>query len=187
MGCLGSGRRYRAAAQSDEFHKLDLASFKSEWFERNWSGTVTWSKAGCTTGSIGYRLSPKFLCLSYSSGGEAVNETFAFEMTKQHFGGKRRWIICRGCERRCRVLYGAKLFRCRKCYELTYPSQYEDIRVPGLSTATSLKDKLGGESGFAYPFPNKPKGMHWNTYRRWERMYEEAEDRTYWALIQRFV
>ncbi len=191
MGGLGSGNINRWANKTDEFHKLDLATFKKEWFARYRSGAMTWSRGGHKTASINYQLSPQSMRLTYVSGSgdnkQSIDECFDLAFTPQHFGSSRMWIVCRSCQRRCRVLYGAELFRCRKCYELTYPSQYEFIRVPGLSIAETLKDKLGGEAGFVYPFPEKPKGMHWKTYQRYERVYYEAEQRMEMALMGRFV
>ena len=170
MGGCGSGRGHRFASKTDEFHKLDLASFKREWFEQHNAGTLTWSRGGHKTGSISYRLAPDHMRLNYTLTREDkhINERFEFDFTRQNFGGERRWIICPSCGRRCRVLYGGAYFRCRQCYNATYESQYEFIRVPGLSSAERVRDKLGGEPGFVHSFPNKPKGMHWKTYRRLE-------------------
>jgi hypothetical protein len=42
-------------------------------------------------------------------------------------GGKRPWFICPTCPRRVGVLYHKHglPFRCRRCWELAYPSQYQ--------------------------------------------------------------
>ncbi len=172
MGAYGSGGG-RLASKMDEFHKLDLASFKTAWFERGRRGRVTWSRGGRETGSIGYTLGGDWLELEYVSGREpnrqTVRERFSIAFTEQPFGGTRRWIVCRSCSRRCRVLIGGTYFRCRKCYKATYPSQYENFFVKGLNKAERIRDKLGGEPGFCNPFPAKPKGMHWRTYRHLEQ------------------
>jgi hypothetical protein len=47
----------------------------------------------------------------------------SFATTATCFVGERRWFTCPGCGRRCRIVYGGKLFRCRLCYRLTYASQ----------------------------------------------------------------
>ena len=180
MGGYGSGARHRWASKTDEFHKLDLASFKREWFESWRRGSLRWSRGGVQTGSIGYHLSPHSMRLTYSTTrqGErvSIDERFALAFTEQPFGGRRRWILCRSCGRRCRVLYGGAYFRCRQCWKATYPSQYETIRVRGLARAERVRDRLGGEPGFLNPFPDKPKGMHWRTYRRLERQDWAAAD-----------
>lgn len=190
MGGYGSGSRNRFASKTDEFHKLDLADFKRAWFERWRSGTVTWSRGGHKTGSITYRLAPDHMLLEYSvtRQGEKVpiNERFDFAFTEQPFGGRRRWIVCRSCQRRCRVLYGGTYFRFRQCYRATYPSQYEFIRLPGISRVDRVRDKLGGDPGLINPFPRKPKGMYWRTYIRLEREDRVASERLERALYARF-
>ena len=42
-------------------------------------------------------------------------------------GGKRPWFVCPTCRRRVGLLYHAEglPFRCRTCYGLAYPSQYQ--------------------------------------------------------------
>ena len=172
MGGIGSGRHQRSAPRTDAFHKLDLASFKRHWFDRNSTGKVTWSRVGRQTGSINYRLSQTCMVLSYalhsSIQTEHVEETIPFGFTDQHFGGKRRWLTCKSCNRLCRVLYGGAYFRCRKCYRITFERQYEPIHIPGLAAAERSREKLSGKPGFIHPFPDKPQGMHWKTYRRLE-------------------
>ena len=177
MGGYGSGSG-RFASQMDEFHKLDLATFKGEWFERGQRGAVTWSRGGCETGSIGYRLGYDFMELNYTAGREPdrenVHERFDLTFTDQPFGGRRRWFVCRSCGRRCRVLIGGRFFRCRHCYQATYPSQYEPFRVNGLAKAGTARERVGAEPGIANLWPGKPKGMRWRTYRRLEQMNWDA-------------
>ena len=150
----------------------------------------TVAKDGYVAVSVQYRLAPDHMRLEYSvtRQGEkvAINERFDFAFTEQPFGGSRRWIVCRSCQRRCRVIYGGVYFRCRQCYRATYPSQYELIRLPGISRADRMRDKLGGDPGLLNPFPRKPKGMHWRTYRRLQREDWAASDRLERALHARF-
>ena len=190
MGGLGSGTRNRHASRTDHFHKLDLASFKLEWFEEWRAGTLTWSRGGHETASIGYRLAPDHMRLVYSTGRNSerrtIDDRFELAFTRQHFGGKRLWIVCPSCERRCRVLYGGRYFRCRQCYRATYESQYERIRARGLGSAQRVREKLGGNPGMAYAFPAKPKGMHWRKYRRLQEADWRAADAMGMALMGKF-
>ena len=136
------------------------------------------SRSGRETGSISYTHGFDFMNLSYSVGTEhdkaEVREAFPMSFTEQPYGGRRRWFVCIGCGQRCRVLLGGRYFRCRQCYGATYPSQYETIRCRGLSKAEKAREKVGAEPGIANPWPRKPKGMHWNTYRRLEALYWEG-------------
>lgn len=189
MGGYGSGRRNRLASKTDEFHKIDLASFERGWFEHGRNGTLTWSRGGNKTGSINYQCGFDFLRLNYAFGRgdnqQDIDERFWLSRTEQPFGGKRLWLFCK-CGRRCRVLYGGKYFRCRHCYKLTFASQYERFRVPGMAAADKVRDKYGMQAGFAYSFGDRPKGMHWKTYRRLEtrdRAMSEAIER---ALLRQF-
>lgn len=177
MGGYGSGGG-RFARQMDEFLKLDLATFKGHWFENSRRGTLTWSRGGRETSSIGYRLGCDFIELRYTAGHEPnrtnIRERIALAFTDQPFGGRRRWFVCKSCGRRCRVLIGGKYFRCRHCYRATYPSQYEPFRVKGLAKAETARSRVGAEPGFANPWPSKPKGMHWRTYMRLQHLNSKA-------------
>jgi hypothetical protein len=48
-----------------------------------------------------------------------------------------------------------------------YPSRAQAIRI-----------KLGGSANLNEPFPRKPEGMRWSTYRRLRRQAEAAESRS---------
>lgn len=47
-------------------------------------------------------------------------------------------------------------------------------------------DKVGGNPGLLNPFPRKPKGMHWRTFRRLELEDRAASERLERALYARF-
>jgi hypothetical protein len=67
--------------------------------------------------------------------------------------------------RRVAILYGTgRHFLCRQCYHLIYASPREDRAYRAMRRAHKIQERLGGRSGSAYPFPPKPKGMHWRTY-----------------------
>lgn len=191
MGGYGSGRHARGAARSDQFHKLDLAGFPREWFHRHRTGSLTWSRGDYKTGSVGYRLSPDRMVLHYTvpQNGERqhIEESFVMSATEQPFGGRRWWIECKGCGRRCRVLYGGAYFRCRQCYRLTYESQYERIYAPGVTRAMRVRQKLKGEMGLIHAFPDRPKGMHWRTWLRLREEDWDAAARLDALLMQDFV
>jgi hypothetical protein len=109
---------------------------------------------------------------------EDVKETVPLKWTECHFGGERSWFVCPGdrCARRVAILYGpGKYFLCRQCYDLRYESQREDKAGRALRRAQKVRQRLGGSANMTEPFPEKPKGMHHDTYMRlfWE--HHEAE------------
>jgi hypothetical protein len=100
--------------------------------------------------------------------------------TKCPRGGRRPWFLCeppgRYCGRRVALLYsGGELFACRRCYGLAYESQQQSEFLRGLRKAQKIRVRLGGSPNLLHPLPEKPKGMHWRSYRRIKRVYETAK------------
>jgi hypothetical protein len=98
--------------------------------------------------------------------------------TACNFGGERPWFVCpgAGCGRRVAVLYGpGRYFLCRHCYDLAYESQRENEMYRALHNAQDIRRRLGGSANMIEPFPERPKGMHHETYRRLREEHDEAE------------
>jgi hypothetical protein len=88
------------------------------------------------------------------------------------------WFVCpgAGCGRRVAVLYGpGRYFLCRHCCDLVYESQRENGVYRALHRAQSIRERLGGSASMMAPFPEKPKGMHHETYWRLREEHDEAE------------
>ncbi len=190
MGGRGSGGWYRWNTKdtTEGQHSLDV-----RWMHRRgmlrpgWGSSVSWSRGERQTGSIGLVAWADRVELRYRSreaGGEweDVTETVQLDRTPCHYGGERVWFRCPRCGRRVAVLYGpGRLFLCRRCYGLAYESQREGAGGRAVSRMQAIRRRLGGEAGLAYPFPEKPKGMHWQTYTKLldeylacEQVYEAA-------------
>ena len=189
MGGRGSGRSSgsgRSTGKCNEYHSIDLAWLKRKGGLRpGYTGNVQWSRCGQPTGNIDYRVEQSGLLLSYrtrSHGGEwrNVSEHVSFSQTKTEFNGQRRWFLCPGCGRRCRILYGGSYFRCRRCHQLKYESQYEQSFGRAASMSHKLREKLGYSGTLVEPFPPKPIGMHWKTY--WQAEERDAELQQRWEL-----
>jgi len=197
MGGMGSGRTscYGSAPKCHEQRSIDIA-----WLERRRplapgaEGTLTWSRGEEVTGQINYRVEEGGLRLSYRTRtpGEDwrdVEDLIPFKFTATPFGGQRRWLSCPSCGKGCRIVYGGLLFRCRRCQQLRYGSQYEAAHERAASMAHKLRSRLGRCGGLDEPLPPKPKGMHWRTYRQLEDRDRELKSRWAagaWAWLSRF-
>jgi DNA-directed RNA polymerase subunit RPC12/RpoP len=103
--------------------------------------------------------------------------------TATRFGGRRMWLTCLKCSRRCRKIYGGRYFRCRQCHGLVHASTREPGYQRALDRAEGMRKRLGAEWGSAFegaPLPPKPPRMRWATYHRLEAQYEEQQNR--WAV-----
>ena len=113
---------------------------------------------------------------------ESVQQPVALEWTACNFGGERPWFICSGvvngvrCGRRVAVLHAAgEWFLCRHCHDLSYERQREHNMHRALRRAQNIRQRLGGSANMTKPFPEKPKGMHHETYMRMFWEHHEAE------------
>ena len=161
-----------------EYHSIDLAWLRREKLLRVGHGsTLTWSRGGQQSGSIRIHGLADGVRLNYRqrpAGGDwrDIEEIVPLVETLTRFGGRRLWFQCLSCQRRCRVLYGGSYFRCRRCHSLKYESQYEPAWGRSASRALKIRASLGNSAGVDDPFPCKPRGMHWATYRRLEAEYD---------------
>jgi len=188
MGGWGSGGG-RDAAKTSDYNKIDIVDLNRLGMIKigGWP-KLQWLINGSPAGDIRiYRQEPESIILKYrvrSQGGpwRDIEDKISMVRSRQNFGGWREWFICPSCCHRCRILYGGALFRCRRCRELTYPSQYEDYPNRLISRAQDTRMKLGGSAGMGEPFPQKPKWMRWKTYRALARKDEEA-DAVFWTEL----
>lgn len=88
------------------------------------------------------------------------------DWTYPHYGGRRPWLRCPACARRVAKLYAGAWIACRRCADLAYPSQNEDLCFRRLRRVKAIRRRLGGNLGLFEPLPDKPNGMHWSTYER---------------------
>jgi hypothetical protein len=178
MGGRGSGNRWRWSTKEtcESMRRIGMPFLKKRGFLRpGTSGKLNWSVGGEPSGNVNFTTHAHGLELRYrvsDHGSEdytPIAELLPFTFTNQHLGGERRWFRCLSCNRRCAVLYGGARFRCRKCYNLAYATQNDSVFLRGTTRAQRIREKLGGSLSMDDPFPSKPKGMHWKTYRRYER------------------
>ena len=188
MGGPGSGRFGGILTDKcEDYRPVDLAWLKRKGTLDSWGwSTITWSRGGEVRSSIQVKREEGGVRFRYRARNqgdewEDVNELMPFAYTRTNFGGRRRWFECLSCRRNCRVLYGGKYYRCRRCWNLRYESQYEPAWVRPLSRAQKIRERLGGSGSLDELFPEKPKGMHWRTYNRLKRQDDLLTDR--WATM----
>ncbi len=187
MGGIGSGNRHRFGKKgtTGECCSLDVRKLHREGLLK--SGNLFswgWFRDGQEVASIAAFVYQDRIVLSYRHRSrlgcewEEVKEPVSLEWTACNFGGERPWFVCPGaeCGRRVAILYKLrKYFLCRHCYDLRYESQREDKNDRALRRARKIRQRLGGSANMMEPFPERPKGMHLDTYMRlfWE--HHEAE------------
>jgi hypothetical protein len=190
MGGFGSTRwAYISTKDTVESSRsLDINRLKrAGCLEPGYRGGWEWSQDGERVASIRFRRDDNGLVLSYrvrQHGGEwqDVEQPTPIVWMPCRFGGERPYFVCPGivngiaCGRRVSKLYGAgTYFLCRHCYRLAYASQREDRYDRALRRANNIRMRLGGEPGTASLFPNRPKGMHHETYERLQSAVFSAE------------
>lgn len=185
MGGIGSGRYWRwdEKTTTDDMRSIDVRRWSREGLLREgqhfgWS----WSVEGETVASIRAASHLGFVRLMYRarhSGGDWRDMRYRVELDYQqcNFGGRRVWFTCpaKGCGARVAKLYGGEIFACRKCHDLTYPSQKELCYQRAFRRADKIRERLGWETGFDSLPGEKPKGMHWTTFGRLTSELAHAE------------
>ena len=183
MGGFGSGRQGGGRC-TDDLRPLDVRKINrarlltpGRWF--NWQ----WTCNGEPTGTIGMRVEADRVVLDYrnqsphNNGGEwePMNYAVRLDWTSCGFGGRRVWWRCPavGCGRRVAVLFGGRVFACRKCNGLVaYRCQREADDDRSTRRANKLRDRLGWVPGILHGPGSKPKGMHWCTFERLQREHD---------------
>lgn len=174
MGGLGSGEWFRYGSKkstTDSRHDIDI-----RWMKKNnrlrpgTTGSLSWSRRGKETGSVGYRTEESRMILYYRYrpyGGEReqVEQTILFDRTPCNYGGCRIWFFCPYCGKRVAVLYGAgKYFLCRHCHNLAYASQQESRSSRLIRKAQKIRRRLNAPGSIFEPILFKPKHMHRKTF-----------------------
>jgi hypothetical protein len=179
----GSGRDKVEACRSIDINRLH----KAGCLGAGWSGGWQWTRDGERVAWINLRAEADRLQLSYRvriGGGEwkDVEETVRIVRVSCRFGGARPYFICPGvangisCGRCVAKLYGSgRYFLCRHCYRLANASQNESAWDRSVRRANKIRQRLGGPSGMAASFPDRPKGMWRRTYERLRAKAFEAE------------
>jgi hypothetical protein len=157
--------------------------------------SVAWSHGGKPIGSISLVVQPDGVRLLYwvtESNGKriSIDELVPFRYTVTRFGGRRQWLTCLRCGRRCRRIFGGRYFRCRQCHGLKYASRNESPAQRAMNRADRIANRLHdmwkGATKAKWEFPPKPYRMRWKTYRRVKQQYYELQGRWTSGVMARF-
>lgn len=184
MGGFGSGRWVRCDAKvtTRDVVSIDVRSWRRDGVLR--PGTAfdcEWRSDGLRIASMLVRVGPIGVNLSYryqsaDGASDRLSYWIRLDSTPCHFGGERLWFRCPGCGKRAARLYGAdRLFTCRRCQNLAYPSQKMSADDRALRRAQAVRTRIGGTANIFNRFPEKPRWMRWRTYWRLRIKAHEAE------------
>lgn len=192
MGGPGSGNWYRWDKRDTtaDYHALDVRTlYRGGWLRPGVSGQSRWSYGDRETGAIAWDVLGDWdgraaaLELRYTSEGEAYRYRVALTYTGCHYGGARPWFVCPGCGRRVAILYGGRVFVCRRCRSLAYESSREQPYARAMRRAQKLRERLGDAGGWRSSASAKPRGMHWETHERLLDAALEAEEESLLGLV----
>lgn len=185
MGGWGSGRSWghTAKKKTATYPLLDVRQLQREGLLRaGLAFPCQLTQNGERTGSIDLRVDADRVTLSYrcrsrESEWQHMDCSVQIEWTPCNYGGHRAWFRCPAecCGRRVAILYFVGVFACRRCHQLAYWSQRCSASEAALSLAQAIRERLGGSRNMYYPFPSKPRGMHWKTYSRLRLLHDKAD------------
>ena len=128
-----------------------------------------------TWNSIRFNVKDRRLYMKYLDESKSLaKEYIDMAATPCHYGGFRHWFVCPYCRCNTRRLHFCRdYFACRKCFNLAYPSQNENL-------ADRIKRKRNKILGKEYKhvsgwFP-KPKWMRQKTWEMMRHVSIEYED-----------
>jgi hypothetical protein len=106
--------------------------------------------------------------------------------TATRFGGRRLWVCCPRCVRRCRVLFiGFGRIACRRCFRLRYHSQSLDRTGRALHAMGRIAKQIDPEA--ESDLPDKPPGMYWSRYNRLAKRFENQSNVWNLAMMNRIA
>lgn len=129
------------------------------------AGSLTWTAWTGDQWRASYTVERDALRITVGS----VQAFVRVEWTPGRLGGRRPWLRCPVCHRRCVVVYLSGAFACRVCCGLAYRSQALDKASRLQERAEKLRRRLAGGGA-------KPWGMHWSTYRRLLEQIADLEE-----------
>ena len=127
---------------------------------------------------------PNASCVATISNSK-VSAQVCYCETATRFAGRRVWMLCPLCSRRCRVLFlGLGRVACRRCFRLRHHSQTLDQGGRALHAMGKIARRVDPETE-GIELPDKPPGMHWGRYDRFAERYEQQSNIWTLAMMRR--
>ena len=191
MGGHGSGLALGETARgtTEAAKRIEVSYlYRRGMLEPGARSSLRWTLRGRPTGDIRLRAETDALVLGYRYGDEPLSYRVELERTPCHFGGSRTWLRCpaAGCGRRVGILYGGRVFVCRTCADLAYPSTREGTMDLHARRADRIRARLGWTPGVFNGPGARPKGMHERTYWRLFAEYERHWRAFASEVVERF-
>lgn len=190
MGGFGSGRWGDPRPTVEQMRRLDIARLRSDLLSSGVVSVVSWNRRGESIASVEIIAVENGLRLIYRTRRDEeswsdIDEVIRFSWTRTRFGGRRRWLTCPGCSKRCRALFGGSRFRCRHCHGLRYSSQRE-TRIDRANRAMMKIVKKLDLTAQGNELPHRPRGMHSRTYEGLAERYDEYDAQWSLEVMRRF-
>lgn len=174
MGGIGSGRQwpYSSRQTTEDLLSIDIRQWhKKGMLIPGQSAGWQWTQGNRRIGSIVVHAETTLVVLEYRHTSqrrrsEPLSYTVQIEWADCRYGGQRPWFRCPAvnCNKRVALLYGGRIFACRHCHGLIYPSQREHNEDRATRRAVKLRQRLSWFPGVLDGEGPKPKGMHWETF-----------------------
>jgi hypothetical protein len=179
MGGIGSGRRLHTGARStmDDFVRIDVRRWAREGLLNPGRQSIwTWMRGGQPSASITVLAEHEAVVVEYRYRSEARRYRIPVIRTPCYLGGSRPWFVCPSgtCGRHVAVLFGGRIFACRHCHNLVYPSSNESRRDRAIRRADKIRARLRWKPGVANAREGIPRGMHFKTFMRLLAEYDRA-------------
>jgi len=199
MGGYGSGRRAQSTLVED-CRYIDISGMEKHFDSKRWT-VLSWTRDGEEWGKISWKYKEKenYIRLRYKVTDRGGKHNYSYkipiEFTSCYFGGKRPWFKCLRCGERARKLYlpsSRHVFLCRECHNLQYRSSRasgDELETAELRYRRAFQ-KADKENRRPHPnrapyYPEKPKGMHWETFNKLTEELRQREAEWEEAFLRR--
>lgn len=200
MGGFGSGRyEYARTPTVEECRHLDADEFADlvdappgAYADLRWNGDNS-IRAYLETDDTDEPADALRLVYTSAPGTDAERRheyRIPFDYTEPHFGGVRPWFRCPRCRDRRRKVYlppARERFACRECYELGYQSSRSsgnelkraEQRYRKAFARADKDSRHRHPEGMDPILPEKPKGMHEETFEDLMQDVDDAHEEWY--------